>query len=170
LIDWHIVKESKANRNPNLKVNYCSSLAGGTVITSPPTSGSNKRDARSASTRRKTMGSVAIIMMSPPLRPAVSLQRQLPKILLLLLILLCILPDKSHAAKHHKATKADYLYSVMSNEDYVPIIEYAPPKNNQTLNEVGIPELDNPSFLYSQRWPVARIVEFYGKRAGWPWN
>ena len=49
----------------------------------------------------------------------------------------------------------------MPPEDYQPVIDYTPPENNHTLNDLGQPELYNPSFLYSQKGPaeVARIVE-----------
>lgn len=85
-----------------------------------------------------------------------------------LILLLLLLPQDVHAAKHpikdgHK-NKADYLYKVMPEEDYMPIIEYTPPVDNSTINELGKPELMSPSFLYSHtgKAAVARIVEFYG--------
>ena len=80
----------------------------------------------------------------------------------LLLVLLC--PKHCQGgATQEKYAKEDYLYNSMLREDSLPVIDYVPPRNNQTKNLSGGSELYHPSFLYSTSGPalVPRVVEFY---------
>lgn len=61
------------------------------------------------------------------------------------------------------AEEKKYLYRTMPEGDSIPVIDYVPPLNNLTKNNMGGSEKEQPSFLYSTSGPgsVARVVEFY---------
>lgn len=64
------------------------------------------------------------------------------------------------------SARSEYLYNIMPDKGYEPVVDYEPPEDESTKNNMGGSELEEPSFLYSTTGPgaVARVVEFYA-----PW-